>query len=291
MTDINHKMGSDPKVKFSLILATYERVTEVKNFLRYLNCQDYRSFELIVIDQNLDDRLISILEPYQKRFPLIHLYSEIGQSIARNIGILHSSGDILAFPDDDCWYPENLLGRVANWFDGRSEISGLSGCIKDEEGNLYPGFSTKSGFIRKHTVWGHSSATAIYLRSELIHEVGSFDEALGVAPGNIWVSSEDIDLIIRVVEKGYNLFYDPSFTIFHPNPIKDGYDRISLRAYGYGLGMGHVWRKHHFPLWYVAYRLSRSFGGSIISIALANFSKARYQWLSFRGKWDGWWGQ
>ena len=45
-------------VKFSLILATVDRVTELERFLERLDRQTFRDFELFVVDQNTDDRLV-----------------------------------------------------------------------------------------------------------------------------------------------------------------------------------------------------------------------------------------
>ena len=37
-----------------------------------------------------------------------------GLSRARNAGLRMIAGDIVSFPDDDCWYPPDLLQRVAD---------------------------------------------------------------------------------------------------------------------------------------------------------------------------------
>jgi glycosyltransferase involved in cell wall biosynthesis len=92
-------------MKFSLVLATVGRTQEVARFLDSLARQTYRDFELIVVDQNPDDRLVELLRPFELRFPIIHLRCERGVSRARNLGPKYVSGDIVGFPDDDCWYP------------------------------------------------------------------------------------------------------------------------------------------------------------------------------------------
>ena len=58
-------------IKFSLILATVDRVTELERFLSSLDRQTCRDFELIVVDQNPDDRLVPILAPYQASFLIV----------------------------------------------------------------------------------------------------------------------------------------------------------------------------------------------------------------------------
>ena len=53
-------------IKFSLILATVDRVTELERFLDSLDRQTFRDFELFVVDQNTDDRLVPILASYRR---------------------------------------------------------------------------------------------------------------------------------------------------------------------------------------------------------------------------------
>ena len=47
----------------SLIVATLNRVTELDRLSATLEEQDYLDFEVLVVDQNLDDRLVPVLSP------------------------------------------------------------------------------------------------------------------------------------------------------------------------------------------------------------------------------------
>ena len=115
-------------MRFSLIVPTISRTGELERFLASLELQRHKHFELIVVDQNPDDRLVSILSPYANRLSILHLRSEKkGASRARNIGLRHASGDVVAFPDDDCLYPPDVLSRVDHTFASRPEIDGLTG--------------------------------------------------------------------------------------------------------------------------------------------------------------------
>ena len=118
---------------FSLIVATLNRVTELDRFLVSLEEQSYRDFEVVVVDQNPDDRLVPMLALHP-RLAIRHLRSERGLARARNVGLRAARGDIIAVPDDDCWYSEDCLMRVSEWFERFPEYSLLSTCSRDEAG-------------------------------------------------------------------------------------------------------------------------------------------------------------
>src|SRR5258708_39668079 len=96
-------------MKVSLILSTKGRVEEINKFIRSLAQQGYDYLELIVVDQNEDDRLGAILKHSNLPFPIIRLLSKSGLSLGRNVGMASATVDIVAFRDDDCWYPDGLL--------------------------------------------------------------------------------------------------------------------------------------------------------------------------------------
>ncbi|MEB3283274.1 MAG: glycosyltransferase family A protein [Lyngbya sp.] len=104
-------------MRFSLIVATKNRVEEVERFLRSVAAQDHQNFEVILADQNPDDRRVNLVKKYGKTFPLKHpKIVQPGTSRARNQGRLMADGDIIAYPDDDCLYPPGFLTQVAQFF-------------------------------------------------------------------------------------------------------------------------------------------------------------------------------
>ena len=119
-------------MRFSLILATVGRTEELERFLDSLLVQTHRDFEVVVVDQNKDERLLSVLEPYTEKLRLEHLRpGSRGASRARNEGLERASGELFAFPDDDCWYPPDLLARADEVLRVRPDLDGLTGCSVD----------------------------------------------------------------------------------------------------------------------------------------------------------------
>src|SRR4051812_21456238 len=99
-------------MRLSLLLATFGRAEELHPLMQSLRGQTFRDFELIVIDQNSDDRVAPVLAEYAGDFPIEYLRSTPGHSRAFNAGLASVTGDVVAFPDDDCWYDPDVLERV-----------------------------------------------------------------------------------------------------------------------------------------------------------------------------------
>ena len=271
-------------MKISLILATKDRVEEIERFLRSLIQQRYSSLELIVVDQNDDGRLEAIFKEWNLPFPVIHLRSEIGLSRARNVGVPCATGDVIAFPDDDCWYPDGLLTRVVSELQNQPLVDGLTG--RSEDGRRRPSggsFSRRKGRVDINNVWKKGISYTTFLRSSVCAEVGRFDEELGVGASTGFCSGEETDYLIRTTRLGFNIQYLPDLVVFHPNPIL--YDRNHRdKAFRYGMGMGRVLAKHRYKVSYNLYKILRPVGGALLSLLTFRTRKAAYHLAVARGR-------
>lgn len=276
-------------MRVSLIIATLGRTKELGRFLGSLHDQGYDNLEVIVVDQNQDNRLDDVLKPFAVRFSILHLRSEVGLSRARNAALPQIRGDIVAFPDDDCWYPPYLLKQVAGFFNEHREIDSLTGRSLDESSKSgIARFDSKPGRVTVRNVWLRTCSYSIFYRRKVIETVGDFDETLGIGAGTPWEGGEDIDYPVRALKAGFKIQYLPELHIFHPSPKMRDYSQLTERAYKYGAGIGRVWRKHNFPISLVGYYLLRPIGGALISLATGKPAKAKYHWRSFQGRYRGW---
>jgi glycosyltransferase involved in cell wall biosynthesis len=277
--------------KFSLILATVGRVEELSKFLQYLDQQTYRSFELIIVDQNPDALLDPLIRQYQERFPILHLRSEKGLSRARNVGLQHVSGDIVAFPDDDCWYAPDLLEKIAGALCRNSEWGGISGrAVDDSQPGSYHKFPHESGWIDKESVWRQALSITIFLRESVVRAIGPFDESLGAGSQYGKLSAEETDYLIRTIHSGFRIRYCPDVCIFHPDPASTYDQDLIKKAYGYSIGFGYVLRKHNYPISFVVHCWLRALGGAAVSLAMFNLAKSRYHFATLKGRVLGWLG-
>lgn len=272
--------------RLSLIVATINRFSELGKLFSSLNNQSFEDFEIVLVDQNEGDLLSEIVRKYQDSLNIKHIRSEPGLSKARNVGILHATGEIFSFPDDDCCYPYNLLEYVNEAFN--SEIDGLVGkqiyqnrnrvkikpCLEKDETTMY-------------SIWdGRAKSINLFIRSKTINTVGGFDEKLGVGSDTIYQSGEETDLIIRILKKGYSLFHDENIKVYHPDDSSVDNKGYLKKSYYRGIGHGYILRKNNVTFFIILKRLLKP----ILGILVFNFiriKKSRFYKYSFLGRLRG----
>lgn len=274
----------------SLIVATLGRSTEMERFLEHADKQSYCKFEVIVVvDQHSDGRLEDIIKRYESRMAIIHLRCSPGLSKARNAGIRVASGEIIAFPDDDCWYPPSLLESIVTLFGKNTNWDGLTGRIVNEMNSVSGDarFDTESGYVTLPNLWRRVCSATIFFTRETVEAIGNFDEELGPGAGTPWGGADDIDYVARAIKAGRTIFYDPKICVFHPDLSVAAQADWLGRAYSYGAGMGRVWMKQKFPARVIGYYLLRPLVGVCVSLVTGRWMQARYRWAAFQGRLSG----
>ena len=118
MNRLEHRLKKPVPIRISLVMATVGRVNEVAAFITRLEMQSSRAFELIIVDQNHDDRLVEIVKRAQAiGLDVRHLRFETRSlSAARNHGLSICRYPITGIPDDDCWYESDVIAKVIEAF-------------------------------------------------------------------------------------------------------------------------------------------------------------------------------
>jgi glycosyltransferase involved in cell wall biosynthesis len=230
--------------RFSLIVPTLGRTTEVAEFLASIVDQNREDVELIVVDQNDDERVVPILEALPRDLSVLHLrLKEKNASAARNAGMNAASGEIIAFPDDDCWYPPNLLNRVDAWFRENPGYAVLAvGALDDTgvpSGNRWiQNACDISPLNVLRTTFCSSLFVSDLARSRLVQ----FDPKLN--------RGEETDFILRLLATSLRGRFDRGLHIHHPRRDMLSGTVSRERARSYGAGMGRLVRRHSLvPLW------------------------------------------
>ena len=262
---------------FDLVVATVGRVEELGLLLASLESQTHGNLRVILADQNPDDRLDRVLG--DAALDVLRLSSEVGLSRGRNAALEHVVADIVAFPDDDCVYPEDLLERVAVRLGGEPGLDGLTGRAADQAGRWSASWKPDAATLTDENLWNRAISFTIFLRRGVIERVGVFDEQLGLGSSEPWSSGEEIDYLIRAVRAGAWIEYDPSLVVQHEVGRDDA--RIGRRD---GASVGYLLRKHSYPARTVGRMLARPVGGALASLARLDPARARFHAATLRGR-------
>jgi glycosyltransferase involved in cell wall biosynthesis len=276
---------SAPGVTFDLVVATLGRSEELDGLLRSLEHQTHTAFRVLAVDQNDDDRVAETLARHPG-LRTVALSSNPGLSRARNVALRHLEADVVAFPDDDCVYPDGLLEAVARELRGRPDLDGIGGQAADPEGRPSGRWPARRSTIELDTLWNRANSHTIFLRRELVQRVGGFDEGLGLGSGTSWHSGEEIELLVRALRQGARIEYDPALVVLHParRLNADGLRAIGRRD---GASVGFILARHGYPVRVVARMLVRPLGGAVVSLLRRDPSRARFHVATLRGRLAG----
>lgn len=191
-------MTAQPKV--SIIIPTYNRAHFINEAIDSALAQNYQNVEIIVVDDGSTDETRVVLEGYGDK--IHYLYQENqGVPAALNSGIERSSGQYLAFlDDDDIWFPEMLEVQVA-YLEAHPEIGMVHAdiLILDETSDdprlkkRRLSRSIPSGYILPELIVKNVIARpTVVVRRSCLDKVGLFDMEL--------LSSEDYHLWLRVAK-------------------------------------------------------------------------------------------
>ena len=193
------------------------------------------------------------------------------------------NAELVAFPDDDCVFPADLFERVAKRFVGRPDLDGLTGRAVDEQGGSTASWARDPAVLTRDNLWNRAISFTIFLRAQVLHRVGPFDEALGLGAGGPWSSGEEIDYLVRALDLGALVEYDPSLVVLHRHNELSPSALQSLGARD-GASIGYILRKHGYPLPTVAGMFVRPVGGALLSLARRDPSRTRFHLSTLRGR-------
>jgi GT2 family glycosyltransferase len=194
------------------------------------------------------------------------------------VALPSAQGDIIAIPDDDCWYPPELLERVVEWFDLHPDVGMLCVVECNDKGDaMVPqnpppaGFCTDQpvGWFRERSVWMVQSSM-VFLRRRVCAAVGQMNESIGVGSGSKYQSGEETEYFLRAMRAGFQLWFEPSLRVFHPE-LRE-LPRMRKLNYPYAVGSGHLLRRYGCSLPRLVGVVCRAFGGAAASALRLDFA-------------------
>ena len=190
----------------SIVIPTFNCESYIGEAVDSVLRQDYRSFEIIVVDDGSTDNTRQVLEKYRGK--IRYIYQENGgRSAARNRGIKETRGEYIAFLDADDLWENNKLALQMEYFLKHPDVSLVYADALTFRGSeiVAPSmFQDREPFsgdcflalLRENFI----PTQTVIVKKECFKNSGLFDEALEV--------SEDYDLWLRIA-KEYKLSYVP----------------------------------------------------------------------------------
>lgn len=252
----------------SLVVCTRNRGARLGDFFTALTrlAPPPEGWELILVDNGSTDATADAIHRFAASVPFAVRYVRAatpGLSHARNAGLRHASGRIVAFTDDDCYPQPDYLRAIVDVFaQHRAGVIGGRVVLHDPADarvgvkDVDEGFDIPpKQFVRAGVMHGANMA----VRRDVLEQIGGFDPLLGA--GTRCVAGEDTDFVARAVWAGWTVRYDPRPVVAHHHGRKGGdadrqrgaYDRGRGAYYGKWL-LDRRARRTYLREWYLTLR-------------------------------------
>jgi glycosyltransferase involved in cell wall biosynthesis len=98
-------LPSAPAARVSVVVPVYNRSRELRRLLHALAGQTFSGpqIEVLVCDDGSTEDLTEVLQEFEGKLQLVYLrQANLGPGAARNVGLQHARGELVAFTDSDC---------------------------------------------------------------------------------------------------------------------------------------------------------------------------------------------
>lgn len=170
-------------------------------------------FEVIVINNDLQDPFPADLQRVDSLSLRLLMESVPGSYQARNTGLQHAKGEIIAFTDSDCQPGVHWLESAVEIFCSEESIDRVAGMVdiyrEAHSSWTVWKFDSITAFNQRHNVREGVSVTAnLFVRKSVFDTVGQFNTEM--------MSGGDIEWGKRASIKGVSLIYSDKTVISHP---------------------------------------------------------------------------
>lgn len=217
-------MPETPRV--SVVLVNYRGAKDTATAIGYLKgLAEYPTqLEIVVVDNASGDDSLQVLAEFTGDITLVESSANLGFAGGCNLGVSHSTGEIVAFLNNDARPDDNWVTAALSTFEGREDIGAVASQVVDWDGKRidYQGsaltwygmgyrpftgdkVSSKPQSARP-VLFG--TGAAMFVRRSVFDELGGFDESF-------FMFFEDVDFGWRLNLAGYTYVYQPGSLAYH----------------------------------------------------------------------------
>ncbi len=273
--------------RLSVIIPTYGRREEPARLLDSLAAGDFTDCEVILVDQNPPGYLEEVVARGRSLFmDFQHLRLERpGLAAAKNAGAAQAVGEVICFPDDDAEFRPGTIAAALEELDRLPACAAVFGKTVDRDGrDSVIKFDREAGEIIRTRLQGRFVEATMFIRREVFAQV-RFDESFGI--GTFYGAEEGYDLVLRLLEAGARLRYNPEIVFYHPQKIQDHTTPEEIRrVFQYRCGFAHLCAKHRLYGKFISQVLKVS--GYCVVLLFWRPRKLRYYIAELLGLFSGW---
>jgi hypothetical protein len=216
---------------------------------------DYPDFEIVIVDNRIESNPPPL--PVFRGGERVRVVSETKRGIAaaRNRGVAMSTGDFIAFTDDDVVVDPQWLRAIGAKFALDPEVDGISGLVLPDElatepqlwfEEFYGGFSQsfqpaitsvlrdgESDELFPYAPGRFGAGCNMAFRRSTLERMGGFNTSLGT--GTPARGGEDLAMFVGVLLQGGTLAFEPAALVRHSHRRTEA--EFMSQVFGYGVGL------------------------------------------------------
>lgn len=230
--------------KYSVIVPVYNRPEEVNELLHSLTLQQYRNFEVIIVEDGSTNPCRDIVDNYRDKLQLEYIFKQnSGPGPSRNVGYAQAKGEYFVVFDSDCIIPPDYFKIVDDEL-SRQPFDAWGGPDRAHE-NFTPlqramAF-TMSSVLTTGGIRGKKNSVGSFQPRSFNMGISRnvYDKTQGFSFSRL---AEDIELSIRMRKLGFNVVLLAEAFVYHKRrtTLRQFYHQVS----SFGKGRVQVGKAH-----------------------------------------------
>jgi GT2 family glycosyltransferase/spore maturation protein CgeB len=219
--------------KVSIIIPVYDKVGYTRQCLQALAANTvYANREVIVVDNGSTDGTKSFLATLGNQIKVLTNQTNLGFAKACNQGARAATGDYLVFLNNDTIPQPGWLEELVKVADADPQVAMVgskllfpndtiqhAGVLLHRKAKLpyhiYRSFPKDHPVVNWVREYPAVTAACVLIKRDIFFAVGGFGE-------EYFNCYEDIDLCLKIREKGYRIMYTPLSVLYHYESVSEG---------------------------------------------------------------------
>jgi GT2 family glycosyltransferase len=219
-------------VNCSIVIPVFNRASVTRQCLNALLGELSDAAEVIVVDDGSKDTTPEVLSTYGERVRVVTHPRNLGFASACNDGVAASSGHFVVFLNNDTlpvdgWLEElvayaetheraAVVGSKLAFPNDTIQHAGVVICQDRVPRHIYVGFPAHHPAVSKSRRFQIVTAACALVRRDAFEEIGGFDTTFSNG-------YEDVDLCLRLAERGHEIHYCSESSLYHLEMVTRGH--------------------------------------------------------------------